>query len=191
MIVHPTYDPVDRVWFTDSGLTAKSLAELQRWLPGAKIQDYYPEGYGNVIHPRPPEIAKIKLHEALRVDRQPPTRSRWPAPDNASEEVVLGEVVEQPEKPVPAVDVQAPKPRVFKPLQLTNRRHRQPSQFAKIDWKDPAYDNMLRRLVEEGLTSTQIGDRMACSRNAIIGAAARAGYPLKHKGGYFRREVEL
>lgn len=46
MIVHPTFDLVNGVWFTDNGLVAKSLRELKSLLPkGTRIEGYYPNGY--------------------------------------------------------------------------------------------------------------------------------------------------
>lgn len=42
MLVHPTYDPAAKVWFTDDGTEAPSLAVLLgRLPPGSVIQDYY------------------------------------------------------------------------------------------------------------------------------------------------------
>ncbi len=48
MDISPLYDVNDASWVVaieDVEISAKSLRELQRKLPGAKIQDYYPNGF--------------------------------------------------------------------------------------------------------------------------------------------------
>lgn len=63
--ITPTFDPSDCTWFTDDGIEAKSLAELQAMLPDVRITGYMPDGYGPVIRPRiSPNVAKVSLTPA-------------------------------------------------------------------------------------------------------------------------------
>ena len=43
--VHPVFDVETRTWFTNTGVEARSLCELQSKLPKARIVGYYPNGY--------------------------------------------------------------------------------------------------------------------------------------------------
>lgn len=72
MQVHPAYDTEARVWFTDEGLTAKTLAELQRKLPKAQIVGYYPNGYGTPV--------KTQIKTPLTVPLVPPLVMRQLVP---------------------------------------------------------------------------------------------------------------
>jgi hypothetical protein len=178
--VHPAYDPNARIWFTDDGVVAKSLAELTRKLPGVKIEGYCPNGYGSIVRPRAPEVAKITLNEALKmrtpVLRQPVQTVKEIPKEIRQKPAAAEEKVESLSVKVVAVkeDV-APKKRVLRP--------RRPSLFPDVDWQLPANQERLRGLVEKGLSSKQIGERWPVSRNAIIGACARLGYTLKQKRG--------
>lgn len=44
MLVHPSFDPVDRVWFTDDGVEAPTIAALAVTLAPRQIVDYHPRG---------------------------------------------------------------------------------------------------------------------------------------------------
>lgn len=89
LIVHPAFDTEARVWFTDDGVEAKSLAELQRKLPRTKIAGYYPNGFGlkvqvKTIPPKPvvltPLVTPLVEKRVQRVQQpQLPLESRTPS----------------------------------------------------------------------------------------------------------------
>jgi hypothetical protein len=194
VFVHPTFDPTDNTWFTDDGVTAKSLAALQRKLPpGVVIQDYYPGGYGNIVQPRlSAAVAKVTLKQVLGVS--PPTvRERWLPPAKAEERtttesrppgvlevLTLGDVKFQPKPSQPA-----------KPPQQAIVRKRMPSGLPRIDWTILSNQETLKGLVEEGLTAKVIGARMDTTGNSIIGACARLGFQLRHRNGQGRARDKL
>jgi hypothetical protein len=174
--VHPAYDPLDKVWFTEDGVTAKSLALLQKKLSGIKIEGYYPNSYGNVVHPRPPQVVKIKLTEALKM-RTPPLVEPVKQPEPTKEKVKPTGATVESEKVVEYQQPQQPRP----------RQKRQPSEFPPVDWQLLPNQERLKQLVDEGLSSKQIGDLWPVSRNAIIGACARLGYELKRSRGSYTK----
>jgi hypothetical protein len=201
--VHPTYDPNDRLWFTDDGVTAKSLSSLQRKLPGVVIEDYYPNGYGNIIKPRPPEVVKATLKQVLGGSN--PVRRRWPLSASVSDTgtettVTTQQPAEVPPIEVPVVPEASPEvtvtqPKLVEPPPRPYRervvRTRKPSGLPNVDWKIRSNRELLKGLVEAGLTSQQIGNKMGCTRNAIIGACARLGYGLKYnKGGVAKARAD-
>lgn len=175
--VHPAYDPLDKVWFTDDGITAKSLAKLQEKLPGVEIVGYYPNSYGNVVHPRSPETAKITLNEALKAQ----TRIR----ELAMRTLTQVERIKKEEKTKPTgPTVESEKVVKYQqPQQPRPYQKRQPPKFPPVDWQLSANQERLQRLVGEGLSSQQIGNLWPTSRSAIIGACDRLGYDLKRSRG--------
>lgn len=70
MQIHPSYDPIASIWYTDDGLEAKSLRQLQTMLPeGTEIVGYFPNGYGDVklFAPRAAHLVKMSLQGAQQV----------------------------------------------------------------------------------------------------------------------------
>jgi hypothetical protein len=173
-LISPTFDPSDNVWFTDDGLEAKSLAELQRKLPDAQIVAYYPGGYGNVIQPRAPHIVKA-VSSWVRPTYKPEIEKELAAPVEIPRFLPNREEPEEdtlrPVQNIPAVQRAAPPEKI--------RKTRQASNFERVDWNDPNLIERLKALVKSGLSSTQIGARFNCSRNAIIGICHRRGFDLK------------
>jgi len=159
--INPTFDPSDCIWFTDDGVEAKSLAELQRklqqMLPEGdtiKIVGYMPNGYGPVIRPRTsPQVAKVSLTPA------------WATP-----RVYKRAEQEEAEEPAAQQEPRVPgSPRVSP----------QPSKFERIDWSLQSNRDKLKDLVEKCYTSGQIARKFGCTPGAIIGACNRLKYRLQ------------
>ena len=171
IFISPTFDPSDNTWYTDDGIEAKSLAELQAMMPDVKIIAYYPEGYGNVVHPRAPHVVKsVSQHAKPRFK-----------PEIEEE---LSKPVELPRfllsRKEPSEDEPEPPEPDYKPVVL--KRTRAPSQFNRVDWHDSRNVDLLRQLVTAKLKSPEIAKRFKCTRNAIIGACHRLGFQLQGKG---------
>lgn len=179
--VSPTFDPSDNTWYTDDGTghgyEAKSLAELQRKLPDVLIENYYPKGYGLTVPPRAPHVAKIVSHHN-KPRFKPEIEKELAKPLSIPR--FLGNREPEPES---ALDDEP-----FTPLIRTTRT-RSPSIFGRVDWNDSRNIDKLRSLVNAGLTSTKIGYRFDCSRNAIIGICNRKGFHLKGKGTSGKRHL--
>lgn len=175
-LISPTFDPSDNTWFTDDGVEAKSLAELQRKLPDAKIADYYPNGYGLVIPPRPPHVAKIINWRERKLRFKPEIEKELQRPikitSHAIAEETSAELVEQV-----APFIGRPAASILNPAKA--RAPRSLSKFAAVNWKSQVILDKLKALVEAGLTSDEIGRVFDCSRNAVIGICHRKGFQLK------------
>ena len=199
----PAFDPTDKTWFIeeDHGTTAKSIAELQRKLPGVKLAGYNPEGYGLIVRPRPREIVKITLNQARGEGKVPPKLKELQTlkpPEALPEPEIKEEIVELPVF-IPAVKRQVPEPEIERVPEPTPKPNRprvvkkkvklprslpQASQVPRTDWTAINTKNKLLALVESGLTSGQIAIEFGCTRNAVIGACGRFGFQLKGKGRF-------
>lgn len=50
MKINPSFDPIDRVWYTDDGIIAKTIRELLKLLPkNTTIPNYHPQGYNGKL----------------------------------------------------------------------------------------------------------------------------------------------
>lgn len=112
MLVHPSFDPVDHVWFTDDGFEAPTIAALAATLAPRQIADYHPEGVaiareasrtmGVVRYAGPKTRARKEMERAampvpeLRPGRYaPPPTPREPS---LSERILLAASVQPPKK---------------------------------------------------------------------------------------------
>jgi len=167
--IHPAFDPTDKVWFTDDGVEAPTLRELQAKMPGVEIVGYRPLGSAPVI--------------VLRESRQPaPAPRPRPSAEPAGVASALGPPPPAP-APVAAEPVSA-EPAVAPPKAAA------PPRKPPVRWTDwgrgwpPDKIARLRVLAEEaGFSARQIGNILGCSRGAVIGQARRAGIKLKHRRG--------
>jgi hypothetical protein len=177
--VHPAYDPVDRIWYTNDGVTAESLAVLQGKLPeGAIILDYYPDGYGYTTRPRPPEVSKAPQDQRLRRTRYKSWREAYEATWSPPDEIPSS--LPEPPAPLPQAVVEEPSPPPRQPI-VRARKLRGPTLTPNVNWKLPDNRVKLEALVREGLSSKAISQQFDCSRNAIIGICSRLGYRLKQR----------
>jgi hypothetical protein len=203
MIVEPAYSPEDNVWFLEDGTTARSLSELQRKLPHAVIEGYYPKGY---TAERPKEQATSREFRWSQM-RSPQYTRKGPAPsapkpepqpvieepvvEEESEEVIEAIFEPPPQKaaipePEPVKEVVALAPPKKRKVYVRKAQGREGNRFATtiahgaVPWDDEQ-DNTLRAHVEVGLTAKEIANLMpGRSRNAIIGRCHRKGFQLKH-----------
>ena len=162
-VITPIFDPSDCVWYTEDGVTAKSLSQLQRKLgPEVQLEGYYPNGYSNVIRPRAPTVAKVTLPEVVAQERSLAYVSATKEGQAKDAEIAARE----------------------KPKRQYRRRDtfQEETSFERIDWKDPNNQNKLKDLVALKLTSSQIAFRLKCTRGAVIGACNRLGFQLAGKG---------
>jgi GcrA cell cycle regulator len=68
-------------------------------------------------------------------------------------------------------------------LQRTRRLPRSPEERR---WLADGRITLLRRLWDQGLSAAQIGERLGCSKNAVIGRAYRLGLDARAPGPHYR-----
>jgi hypothetical protein len=196
-VVHPTYCVEEKVWYTDDGVTAKSLASLQRKLPGVKIKDYHPNGFGLVVknlerqltlpwdEPNPKPRGVVTEGNPSKSDNW--IRRHYVSPEEAG--AIADDVIPAFLPPVaftakspPRFDIAAQvkmlgADSLLPPEKPKRRRYSVPSvnlSSENLNWKVPARLEQLRHLLlVEKLPLSQIARRMGCSRNAVIGACHR------------------
>jgi hypothetical protein len=167
MQVHPTYYLDTKRWETDDGVTAKSLQSLQIKLPKAKIVDYYPDGFGYTVDPKPklpPPTPQKKLDPPKYLQGELPFKEITWARDV--------DIVD--DKPAPKV------PAVVKFVPIRPPRQRAESAFPPVNWEEKEPE--LRRLAAQGLSAAKIAAQFNCSANAIIGRCHHKGIPLLGRG---------
>jgi hypothetical protein len=200
IIVHPTYSVEDKLWFTDDGVTAKSLAALKSKL-GARvtIADYYPNGYQRVLF-EPPKVKTSPWDEPLpdRFKQEMITEEnvveltkdmvneilKSEPPARVEEDTVLElEPVQFVEKHPPAKEPE-PEPEPASGIsQNTNAPvgvvYRLPN--GDVNWRH--FDNIarLRDLMARKLRVTEVARRFGVSKNVIIGACHRKGIPISDR----------
>lgn len=200
--VRPTYSPIDGLWFTDDGVIAESLRELQAKLPDVVIEDYYPNGYGNIVKPklriveapwnqplvlpkklRPVTTEQLDNLQFKRVLHKRPEPKPEPKP-----EPDLSEVSEPDSEP--EFDFKAPEPEVVTveekfPYLAPVVKFRKVTPHAVHAWPEELVKK-LRRLAKRGLSASEIAEKMGdFTRNAIIGKCHRSKIALKRTPGVF------
>ena len=190
MKVHPEFDIESAVWFTESGIVARSLRELQQKLPKATIVGYYPQGYGIVQHePRKPgETSRSTLRTGYGslnlsvASYRVPTKAKpvkefepAPLPKLSQEDARLERHKREYEK----LNNIQPKPgRAPKSVSVSDAAKR------KSGWT-PEMDEALRKYVALGWYADQIAVTigLGLTKNAVIGRCHRKGLQLEHKNG--------
>ena len=175
-VVHPVYCVEEKLWYTEEGVSAKSLQSLQLKLPGVKIKDYYPQGMEplKVVAPKPRMITD-------------PFRDDWkPKPLGVIREKSVAAKLEDNEP----LDIPPflPEPVEFKKVKPKRSYKRvynpqlELGVVAKINWKLPENIQTLRSLMAAKLPVVTVADRMGCTRNAIIGACHRNNIQISNRG---------
>ena len=197
-IYEPVFDPTDNLWFVEDGTTAPTLRELQAKLPGAIFEGYYPDGYSF-------QWSKADFPEGSTRTAYRNTQSDWaralaytpPKPEPLPAPVSEPDAISADVPELPPTDVSPFKPknvmrsglaklkkeRVYKRDGSIARTlypsgfERAPSKFPPVKWAD--WEEKVRGWVKEGLNSTEIGAKINCSRNAVIGYCHRKGLQLR------------
>ena len=162
------FDTEAKVWVTEEGIEAKTLAELQLKLPGWTIKDYYPNGYV--------AIREGFLRESLTVFGT--ARSAMRTNHNGRSRAVSRRITAQEaqRKLEAVIEADATPLKDIKPAR------------SRMDWKDAALRAKLAELVEEGLFAREIAAQIgANSRHSVISACHRYGLKLKTPQGFTQK----
>lgn len=195
-VVHPSYCVAEKLWYTDEGITAKSLQILQLKLPDAIIKDYYPEGYGLATAPKPKRVildptagtvkplgtireSSVKIAEAA-LERQLVVE---PKIDRLARDLVQAAETEQGDLFSEPLDVPLflPEPVEFKKIVPRRNYTRTVSKSNVINWTIPENVQTLRSLMATGMRVVTVAERMGCTKNAIIGACHRNGIQISKR----------
>lgn len=185
MEVHPEFDIESSVWFTASGVVARSLRELQQKLPKATIVGYYPQGYGTVAHePRKPgETSRSSLRTGYGTLSLSVSTYRKPAPERAPLPVVSQEekrLLRQKREYEKLNNIE-PKPERA-PRSLPRA---EAPKYGSRRWT-AELDQELRKYVALGWYADRIAVKLGqgFTKNAVIGRCHRKGLQLNHKNGF-------
>lgn len=174
MLVHPLYDPAEKIWIAEDGTFAKSLAALKLKLaPGSRIKDYYPNGYGNVVRPR--KVVKTEPWKEPLIKKL----------------VTSCYLVEEPkEEPLKVLkpaklpgDKEVMKQPVVKKTPVPSKMLREPSVYAPVDWK--VSEPILRKMFDTGASPREIATALNCSVNAVLGRSHRIGFNYSERDALF------